>query len=318
MGEAFGHDAARRLALERIVADGGGGGEALLDVAGFEARLHLVVEVGPDAGEAVGLQFHAHLKLVGGRLARSLLAQRHHLVGNAEQRLHVVADLVRDNVGLREIARRMEAALQFLVEAQVDVDGAVERAIEGAHGRLAEPAFGARRIGKDDELGLLVGASRVLEDLLPDVLGIGEDMAHELRHLVVLGRDPRLARHAGHVLRVAALGLLGPGHVGDLDAAARQQRQRIDAQHQANDPHHDEGGDAHAAAAQGNRELHAAARPHAGGLLAAAVLDLVAFAVVVAIAHGAPPKTASPASGRGLTITHEPHGGCQACCQCGG
>src|SRR5690606_40225065 len=69
----------------------------------------------PNAREAVRLQFHAHRELVGlslgGALARLL-----HLVGDAEQVLDVVSDLVRDNVGLGEVPRRAEALVELRSE----------------------------------------------------------------------------------------------------------------------------------------------------------------------------------------------------------
>ena len=53
---------------------------------------------------------------------RTAAALRVDLVGDAQQVLHVVADLVGDHVGLREIAGRAEARAQRVEEAEVDVD----------------------------------------------------------------------------------------------------------------------------------------------------------------------------------------------------
>jgi hypothetical protein len=72
-----------------------------------------------------------------------LLPHRHLVLGptahhaarrgvEAEQRLHVMADLVRDDVSLREVARGAEAPIELVVEAEVDVDALVSRAIERA------------------------------------------------------------------------------------------------------------------------------------------------------------------------------------------
>src|SRR5207247_9865894 len=54
------HHFAARLPLQGIVADRAGGGQGLLDVAGFENVARLVGMKGPDAGEAVGLQFQPY------------------------------------------------------------------------------------------------------------------------------------------------------------------------------------------------------------------------------------------------------------------
>ena len=68
--------------------------------------------VRPHAGEAVGLQLEAHGERVGGRLVGPLL-RGVHLVGEAEQVLHVVADLVGDHVGLGEVAAGAEPVAQL-------------------------------------------------------------------------------------------------------------------------------------------------------------------------------------------------------------
>jgi hypothetical protein len=62
----------------------------------------------------------------------------------ADQVLHVVADFVRDDVGLREITRRAETAFHHFVEAWVDVELAIARAVERADiGAGAAAAFGS-------------------------------------------------------------------------------------------------------------------------------------------------------------------------------
>ena len=53
----------RAAGSEAVVADGGGGRESFLDVAGLE-NAALVGGVRPDTGEAVGLQLESHRELV--------------------------------------------------------------------------------------------------------------------------------------------------------------------------------------------------------------------------------------------------------------
>ena len=62
----------------------------------------------PNAGETIRLQLHAHRKRVGIGGTHALLHAAD-LLGRADQVLHVMAHLVRDHVGLREIAWRAEA-----------------------------------------------------------------------------------------------------------------------------------------------------------------------------------------------------------------
>jgi len=63
----------------------------------------------PHSGEAVGLQLDAHGQRV--RLRAHLVD----LCQDAEHVLDVVTDLVRDDVGLREVAGRLEGVPQLLV-----------------------------------------------------------------------------------------------------------------------------------------------------------------------------------------------------------
>jgi hypothetical protein len=95
--------------LQAVVADGRGGGQCSFQVARFEHLLHGVGALAPDAGQAVGLQFHAYRQGIGlASLARWRAFM--HLVGDAEQVLHVMADFVGDDVGLGEFAGGVEAS----------------------------------------------------------------------------------------------------------------------------------------------------------------------------------------------------------------
>src|SRR5574337_1699391 len=150
VGEGFGHHHALTLALQRVVADARGGVQALLHVARLEPVARLVRMVRPHTGQAVGLQLEPHRQRVGLRLGGAA-AHRVHLLGHAEQTLHVVADLVRDDVSLREVARRAELLAQRVEEAEVDVDLLVGRAVERPHRRLPDAARGAGRAAEQHQ-----------------------------------------------------------------------------------------------------------------------------------------------------------------------
>src|SRR5262245_30211805 len=193
----------------------------------------------------------------------------------------MMADLVRDHVGLREIARRMEAPFHLLVEGKVDVDGAVERAVERTHRGLAHPTSGPRRALEHHQFRPMVSATRRLEDALPDILRIGQHLAHEAGLLVVGRTDGILAaRQPGNI----ALTWTRARHVRDLDAAARQERQRIDAKHQADGANDQQRRNADAAAADRDRDAHAPAREHAAAL-ATPILEAVTLPVLLVVAH---------------------------------
>ncbi len=208
MGEGLGDDAALRLLLQAVVADRGRGGERLGGVARVEL-LHEAGMVSPDARVAVGLQLHFHGDLVVLGL-RGAATRRFEALEVAGELLHVVAHLVRDHVGLGEIARRAEAVLQLAIEGQVDVDAMVIGTIERTHRRLREAARGLHRAGEEHELRILVVAPELLlEDRAPGVLRVREDDGHELRHLVLGGgsgssRVCRRPRVPGNGLSLAA------------------------------------------------------------------------------------------------------------------
>ena len=121
------------------------------DVAGFE--LHFTLRgaaglrglVAPHTGKAVCLKLEPHRQ--GVLLIGVGLLEPPHLRFDAEQFLDVMPELVREHVGLREIARRTEALLQLSEEAQIEIDdligGTVERAgcgLREAAGRVWMPS----------------------------------------------------------------------------------------------------------------------------------------------------------------------------------
>ena len=141
--------------------------------------------VGPDAGEAVGLELLPHRERIAFRVGRPGAARQCTCSREAEQVLHVVPHLVRDHVGLREIAGRLEPLAQLVVEREVDVHLLVSRAVERPHGRLREAARGLHRAREEHQLRLaIVPAELLAEDLVPRVLGVGEHDRDELRGLV--------------------------------------------------------------------------------------------------------------------------------------
>ncbi|MNS97642.1 hypothetical protein D3C72_1319830 [compost metagenome] len=238
MGEAVGHHGAARRALQGVVADLLRGVHGGLDVARVEPLLRLLRVVRPHAREAVGLQLDAHADGVVLRLAQAP-AHAVDLGGDAQFVLHMVTDLVRDDVRLRELARCAELVLQGVVERQVDVDLLVARAVERPHGRLAGAAGRGRGTAEQHEPGRLVAAAALAEEIGPDHLGV-------LQHG---GDEGRLAVAGGWLGRGALLLLL---HLDRVAAAAEQAQhgERIDAEDPARDERDRDGADADAAPAK--------------------------------------------------------------------
>src|ERR1035441_7282868 len=104
VGKRVRHDAPLRTLLQRVVADRTGGLQRRIDVAGIEELFALLGMVCPYAGVAIRLQFDSHLDTVGGGLVAGGPLRGLRLGQSAEQVLHVVTDLMRDHIGLREFA----------------------------------------------------------------------------------------------------------------------------------------------------------------------------------------------------------------------
>src|SRR5260370_8632507 len=112
--------------------------------------------VRPYAGEAVGLQLALHLQTVGRRLALRRLLLLLHARQDAEQLLHVMADLVGDHIRLREQARSAagiaaaEPGLKLAEERGIEIHLLVDRPIERPHGPLRGPAARLARAAVHD------------------------------------------------------------------------------------------------------------------------------------------------------------------------
>src|SRR5690606_17047910 len=89
----------------------------------------------PDAGVAVGLQLHADLQRVALGL-RALPLRAPDLIRNAADRLDMVTDFVRDDIGLRGIAGGTETLIEFAEKTGVEIDALIGGAIKGTHRRL--------------------------------------------------------------------------------------------------------------------------------------------------------------------------------------
>src|SRR5262249_18526716 len=154
VGERFGDGVAARLLLQPVVAYRRRGGESLLDVARVE-RATLLRRVAPDSGEAVRLQLDAH-RLRVARPLRRAAAEVLPVAHQPELVLDVMTDLVGDDIGAREIARRAEALRKLPEELQIQIDVLVAGTVERAHRRAGEPACRIDATLEQRELRLLV------------------------------------------------------------------------------------------------------------------------------------------------------------------
>src|SRR5215470_15137881 len=173
VGERFRRHAPSRLLLEAVVADGGGGAQPSFDVTRIE-KPALPRVVAPHPGETVRLELHAHGERVAARLGGAAALLRH-LPRDAELVLDVVAHLVGDHVGARELAGGTEAPGQILEERAIQVDFVVGGAVEGPHRGAAHATGGVDGTAEEHELRWVILAPPLPEDGAPGVLGIAED-----------------------------------------------------------------------------------------------------------------------------------------------
>jgi hypothetical protein len=109
------------------------------------------------------------------------------LLRDPEQRLHVMAHLVSDDVCLREITRGAEPILQIAEEGGVEVDLLIGRTVERPGRRLRHSARGIHGAGEEHEPWLLVLAAHVAKEHAPRVLRVGQHRGHEFLHRIGAG-----------------------------------------------------------------------------------------------------------------------------------
>src|SRR5581483_2461966 len=113
--------------------------------------------------------------------------------------LHVMADLVRNHVRLRELAWRAETVLQLIEEAEVEVHFFVDRTVERTRSRLCRAARRIERVAEEHEFGVTIGPALFRQDLIPGVLHVVENERDELdgRRFGLVARAVRRADGLG-------------------------------------------------------------------------------------------------------------------------
>ena len=165
-----------------------------------------------------------------------------------------MADLVGDHIGLRELAglatrvAPVESALKVPKERRIEIDLAIERAVERAHGGLSKSAARARDFGKHHQGRRLVLLAGFLKHFPPYHLGASEHGGYHLLGLV--GRAFRIRlRLVGCILRL----LLRAPSTGE-DVPRADQHARIYAQPPSQKHKQDDGTDAESASAARNAD----------------------------------------------------------------
>src|SRR6202043_2986626 len=213
--------------------------------------------------------------------AARLLLQPRHPRQDAEQVLDVVAGLMGDDIGRRELAgaarTAVKSSLDLTKKSGVEKNRFFRRAIERPHRRLrhaAAPAIGG--VAKQHDLRTRIGLPAGLEDFAPAIVDLAEDAGDHAAHLV--GRRAGLGG-PGPAIGLVARRLAAAGE----NLRAADQDARIDPERVADKAEHDDGADAEPAAA--HRKAEAAATAHSAAIVAATVLDVVAAAEII-VTHG--------------------------------
>src|SRR6516162_1165757 len=158
-----------------------------------------------------------------------------------------MADLVRDHIGLGELAAlapdiaATETPLEILKECGVEIDLLVVRTVERTHGRLGKPACRARGAREHDERRRLVSFPSLRKDLLPLDFRASEHGRYELTHLIGWSFCFGIA---GSRLRLLLRAAQARQNLRPAD-----QVERIDAQRPAYETEQDDGANTDAAGA---------------------------------------------------------------------
>src|SRR3546814_3442053 len=99
---------------------------------------------------SIGQQFHPHLQRIALGLRGPLLSLAD-LVRNAGDRLDMMPDFMRDDIGLRGVACGAEALRELVEECGVEIDALIGGAIEGAHRGLRGAAARLILVGEEIE-----------------------------------------------------------------------------------------------------------------------------------------------------------------------
>src|SRR4029450_3516518 len=93
--------------------------------------------------------------------------------------LDVMADLVRDDVRLREVARSTEPPVELAEETQIEIHPLIARAVKRSGGRPRLATCRVHSVREQHEHRLRILLPRPLETRGPRILGIRENLSHE-------------------------------------------------------------------------------------------------------------------------------------------
>jgi hypothetical protein len=99
---------------------------------------------------------------------------------DSQEVLNVMTEFVCKYIGLRKLSGRSKSALQFVVEAKINVNLLVLRTVKRTRCRLSRPTSGRRHVTKKYKLCVPVWDASLLQDPRPRLLRVVQDERHEL------------------------------------------------------------------------------------------------------------------------------------------
>ncbi len=149
----------------------------------------------PRCRKTVGLQLDPHGHGIRLRLAHAF-ACLIELRQDAKKVLHMVADLMRDHIGIAKSPPSRELGLHLVEEIRVEIDLAIGRTIEGPTAALASPQAEFQRPEYMTSLGAR-NSCPWIRKCRSRVFRIGQHLRDKFLHVIVLRGV------AGRILRLA-------------------------------------------------------------------------------------------------------------------
>jgi len=107
------HYTTAHFALDGVITNGIGGAHCFFDVASFEIFFRMV---GPDTGITIGLK----LKSDGVFVVIWPIPHRADFIRDTQKLLDMMADFVREDIGLGKVTRCMEGLREFVVKGEIN------------------------------------------------------------------------------------------------------------------------------------------------------------------------------------------------------
>src|SRR5262245_25285643 len=108
----------------------------------------------------------------------------------------MMTDLVRDDIGLRKVSRRVKPLPQLFIKRQINVDLLVSRTVKRPDRGAIDATRRLHLVRKKNESRIPVMAAGFLEDVCPHILSLRQHHADEMLKLFLFGVSWPGSRHS--------------------------------------------------------------------------------------------------------------------------